>query len=77
MAKHDFPFLRSKHEAKFILLKFNFRKLCKEPLPFLSRPFPRYRPLLYPRFSKIIVENFAYDVGIPKVIQCIFYTIIL
>jgi len=67
-ARYGFPFLGSEHEAKFNPLRFNFGKLCKEPLPSLSMLLPTYWSSLYYRFLKIKVDSYAYEVGIPKVI---------
>ncbi|KAJ8425768.1 hypothetical protein Cgig2_014882 [Carnegiea gigantea] len=52
ISKHEFPFLESEEDVKFILSRFDLRKLIREPLIPAFRPLsPRYLSL-YPYFVK-------------------------
>ncbi|KAJ8442173.1 hypothetical protein Cgig2_015514 [Carnegiea gigantea] len=73
-AKHGFPFFESEDDDKFILSKFDFGKLNKEPLHPSAKLLPPYWALLCSCFSNTKVESYAYDVGIPEIIQFVFYT---
>jgi len=77
MSKHGFPFLESKEYAKFILSKFDFEKLFKEPRLPPPRPLPPNWLSLYPQFVKMRVECYAYDVGVPEILQFVFYCSVL
>jgi len=77
MSKHSFPFLGSQESAKFILSRFNFEKLLQEPRLPPPRPLPPKWLSLCPRFMKARVECYAYDVGVPKILQFVFYCSVL
>jgi len=73
----QFPFLGSDESAKFILSRFDFEKLLQEPHQPPPRPLPSNWLSLCPRFVKTGVECDAYNVGVPKIIQFVFYCSIL
>jgi len=77
MSKHGLPFLGSEESSKFILSRFDFEKLLQVPRLPPPRPFPPNWLSLCPRFVKTRIESYAYDVGVPEILQFVFYCSVL
>ena len=77
MSKHDFPFLGSEESSKFILSRFNFKKILQVTRLPPPRPLPPNWLSLCPRFVKTRAECYAYDVGVPEILQFVFYCSVL
>jgi len=73
MSKHGFPFLGSKESAKFIMSRFDFSRLLREPYLPPPRPLPPNWLSLCPRFMKTRVECYAHDIGVLEILQFGFY----